>query len=82
MFALFLGMASDGCGATNCDYDRMNLGIWVALTAPVALWVVGAVVAVLFLVRRRLAFWVPLVAAALGVAGWILGAWLVTSGVS
>jgi hypothetical protein len=81
VFALFLAMASDGCGATNCDYTQMNVGIWVAMTSPWAAWVIGLAVAIVLIVKRRLAFWVPLVAAALGAAGWVLGAWLVGSGV-
>lgn len=81
-FAFFLVFASDPCGAsTVCDTDRMSAGFFVALLGPGAVTVATTIVAVVLLVRRRIAFWVPLAGIVLAVGVWIGGAALVISGV-
>jgi hypothetical protein len=81
-FAFFLVFASDPCGAsTVCDTGRMGAGFLVALLAPGAVTIVAIVVAIVLLVRRRIAFWVPLAGILLAIGGWIGGAALVVSGV-
>ncbi|MDN4596926.1 DUF6264 family protein [Leifsonia virtsii] len=81
-FAFFLVFASDPCGAsTVCDTDRMSAGFFTALLGPGAVTVAAVIVAVVLLIRRRIAFWVPLVGIVLAIGVWIGGAALVISGV-
>jgi uncharacterized BrkB/YihY/UPF0761 family membrane protein len=79
--AFFLVFASDPCGATDCDTDRMGAGFLVALLGPAAITLVAVVAAVILLVLRRIAFWVPIAGILLAVGVWVLGAALVISGV-
>lgn len=79
---LFFGMVSDGCtGDTACDGTRIGLGVLVAAGSPVAVFIVALVVVVLRVVRRLPAWWVPLVALAVGAGLWILGAVIAASAV-
>ncbi|WP_460775894.1 DUF6264 family protein [Microbacterium sp. GXF7504] len=78
VMALFLAFASDGCASDGCA-ARIEVGMLTAMFTPWVLWFVGVVWAIVRVVRRRLAFWVPLAAAALGVAVWFLGAWIALS---
>lgn len=81
VMALFIAFLADGCGAVNCDYERLNLGLWVALTGPWVTWAIALVVSIVLLVRRRLAFWMPLLGIVLTVGVWFLGAWVASTGV-
>ncbi|MDN4613058.1 hypothetical protein P5G50_01225 [Leifsonia sp. F6_8S_P_1B] len=81
-FAFFLVFASDPCGSsTPCDTGRMGIGFFVALLGPGAVTLVAIVVAIVLLVRRRIAFWAPLAGILLAIGVWIGGAALVISGV-
>lgn len=71
-----LGLGSDACGADGriCREGLLVVGVWIALTAP---WLVAAVavfVAIVRLVVRRRAFWVPLVGMAFVAGLWWIGA--------
>ncbi|MFC5791078.1 hypothetical protein ACFPPE_14575 [Agromyces tardus] len=80
--AFFLAFASDSCGASSvCDSDRIATGMLLAIVLPVALGLIALVAAVVMLVLRRLAFWIPLVGIGLMVGGWFLGAWVTSTGV-
>lgn len=80
--SFFLAFAGDSCGASSvCDYDQIGsaviivlAGVWVP-----ALFVIGATI--ILLVKRRIAFWVPLVGIALTIAivitGFALATWAV-----
>jgi len=73
--SLFLAMMSDGCGSgTNCNYGVMTAGYFVALLVPPVVFVASAIWTIIRLVRRRLAWWVPLVGRPLlsqpGVSAW------------
>ncbi|WP_443218500.1 hypothetical protein [Rathayibacter sp. YIM 133350] len=82
VLSFFLAFASDPCGGSVvCDYDRMAAGFWIALIGPVAAAVLALAAAIVLLVLRRIAFWVPLGGIVLVVAVFSLGAWLVLSGV-
>lgn len=76
--AFFLAFAGDSCGASSvCDENQMANGMMIALYAvwiPALFVVIGAIV---LLVLRRLAFWVPLVGGALTIIISIIG-WAVT----
>lgn len=77
-----LASAARACGAQACDAGLMNLGFWIAVIAPWVILVVGLVVAIIRLVRHRLAFWVPLVAILSMVAVWFIAAALVGAGLT
>ncbi|MFD1491560.1 MULTISPECIES: DUF6264 family protein [Microbacterium] len=64
-FGLFLAMASDGCFDDNCNDGLLTFGVWFAAISPWVTLLLGLVGAVILLVVRRVAFWVPLVSAAL-----------------
>ncbi len=78
----FLVMASDPCGSgVACNTDQMGVGFLMALIGPPVVLVVGIAAAILLLVLRRVAFWVPLVASALAIGVFVLGAAIVIGGV-
>ncbi|KTR93672.1 hypothetical protein NS220_11695 [Microbacterium testaceum] len=79
---LFLAFAADACGSQNCNTDLMNLGLWSAVIAPWVVFLIAVVVAIVLLVKRRLAFWVPLAGMALMTALWFVSAAIVSLGVS
>jgi len=82
MFGAFLLIfASDSCGADSCNEVQMTVGMGIAIAAPVMVMLVAAIVAIVLLVRRKLAFWVALVGIVGASLGWGLGAYLVFSAV-
>lgn len=52
----------------GCDFDAINQAVFLASTVPVVPVEAAGIVAIVLLVRRRIAFWVPLVGLAGGVA--------------
>lgn len=81
VFAVFLTYAASRCDVQTCTYDVINAGIWFSLLSPWVVTVAAIAGAVLLLVQRRWAFWVPLTAVVLIVALWLVGAILVWAGV-
>lgn len=80
-FGLFLGMMSDPCGSGNdCNTDIMGVGVLVAVILPWVFFIAALIVAVVRVIRRKLAFWVPLAAAPLVVLSWFIGAWIGSTG--
>jgi uncharacterized BrkB/YihY/UPF0761 family membrane protein len=79
--AVFLVFASDSCGVASCNETQMSLGMGVAIVAPVIVMLGAAIVAIVLLVHRKLAFWVALVGIVGAGLGWGLGAYLVFSAV-
>lgn len=77
----FLALASDACSADTCDFAVMNIGFWVAVVSPWVLLLIAVASAIVLLVTRRVAFWIPLVAAALMVGMWFVGAAFVGMGI-
>ncbi|CAN5459782.1 hypothetical protein BH10ACT7_BH10ACT7_22950 [soil metagenome] len=79
----FLAFAGDSCGARNtCDYDQISNGILIATAGPwipVIFVVAGAII---LLVIKRIAFWVPLVGGALSVTALVVGIAIATSAAS
>jgi hypothetical protein len=82
-FGTLYAFASDGCGSSNtCNYDQMNVGLFTAVTGvwgPVLFVVAGAII---LLVIRRRAFWVPLVGILLTIGISALGAVLIFGAIS
>jgi hypothetical protein len=80
--SFFLAFASDSCGSgITCDYDRMATGMLVAMIGPLAVGLLALIAAVVVLVLRRLAFWIPIVGIVLVVGVFVGGAALTISGV-
>jgi hypothetical protein len=70
----FLAMAfTDYCPAETCSADRAFLSIAVALLAAAALVVIGAVVAIFRIIRRRLGWPFAAVTLLLSIAAEVLG---------
>ncbi len=61
-FGLFFGMASDGCYGDEACNDRVGTAVLLIELAPIIAWVPTTVWAIARMVRRKLAFWVPLLA--------------------
>jgi uncharacterized BrkB/YihY/UPF0761 family membrane protein len=80
-FGLFFSMASDGCFDDNCNYDLLTFGVWFAVISPWVLLLITIGVAVTLLIRRRLAFWVPLAGAALTIVGFFVAVAIVGAAV-
>jgi hypothetical protein len=79
---LLLAFGGDSCGASStCDYDVMTTGAFTAVGGVILVGLVALVGAVVLLVLRRIAFWVPLVGIALMVAAFWIGASISSSGV-
>jgi hypothetical protein len=72
-FAVFLVFASDAC-VSSCDSGLMSIGFLIAIALPTVALVLGIIAAILLLVFRRRAFWIPLVVIALEIGLYLLGA--------
>lgn len=82
LIAPMLFMASDPCGASaTCDSGQIAGGVLVAWFGPPVPILAGLITTVVLLLRRRLAFWVPLAASALAVGVFFLGAAIAVGGV-
>ena len=81
--SFFLAFASDSCGASSvCDTDRIATGMLVAMIGPLFVGLIALIAAVIVLVLKRIAFWIPIVGIVLIAAVFIGGAALTASGVS
>lgn len=80
-FGFFLAMASDPCGARECNIDLITTGMFVAVGLPWLFLIVTVVLSIVLLVKRRLAFWVPLAGAVFIIASWFIGAVIAAAGV-
>jgi len=66
---VMLAFASDSCSTvTPCNYDQISAGMLIAIFGPWVGFVVVTSCSIILLVKRRRAFWVPLVGTALTVA--------------
>lgn len=65
--ALFSIMLTDSCFGDRCDQDRVALGMNVGLMGPWVVTAIGITVTIVCLVRRKVAFWIPIVAGILAV---------------
>ena len=77
-----LAFASDACGTMRCEYGVMNFGLWFAVISPWVVLLIAVVIAIVRLVRHRIAFWVPLVGIVLMAAMWFIAAAIVSAGMS
>ncbi|GAA1763061.1 DUF6264 family protein [Agromyces humatus] len=80
--SFFLAFASDSCGASSvCDYDRIATGMLVAMIGPLIVGLFALVAAVIVLVLKRIAFWIPIVGIVLIAAVFVGAVALTASGV-
>ncbi|CAM3089488.1 hypothetical protein DFJ75_3916 [Williamsia muralis] len=77
--SLFFVMATDSCYADRCDTDNLLWAYVVADGGGVAAVVVSTIAATILMVRRRVAFWVPVVGLILQIFTFALGAGLASS---
>jgi predicted membrane protein len=70
--------ASDSCELQSC-YSTVANGSMIAVIAPALIFVISFVVAIVRMVQRHIAFWVPLAGAALCCVGFAIGLCLVRS---
>lgn len=81
IMGMFLVMASDPCGAVTCSTDLITIGWLMGMILPWLAFVATAIVAIVLMVKRRLAFWVALVGAALIVLSLVLAFAVTAAGV-
>lgn len=82
LFGFFLVMASDPCGAsTVCNTDLIGIGVLVAVGLPWVFFLAAVIVGIVLLVKRRIAFWVPLAASPFVIGAWFAGAAIASAGV-
>lgn len=81
-FSFFLAFASDPCGSgIECDVDRMSTGMLIAFAGPLVVGLLALIAAIIVLVLKRIAFWIPLVGIVLVAGVFIGGSALTVSGV-
>lgn len=81
-FSFFLAFAGDSCGASvECDTARMGAGMLIAMIGPLAAALLALIAAVVVLVLKRIAFWIPIVGIVLVIGVFVGGAALTVSGV-
>jgi len=78
---MFLVMASDPCGVRDCSTDLITLGWLMGMILPWVAFAATAIVSIVLMVKRRLAFWVPLAGAALIVLSLVLAVTVTAAGV-
>ncbi|WP_238219299.1 DUF6264 family protein [Tsukamurella pulmonis] len=66
--SLFWAMATDSCGSTGCDYGKLQNAYFLSDICGVLVYVVSLVVAIVLLVLRRPAFWLPILGAVIQAA--------------
>ena len=77
--SFFFVMATDSCYADRCDMDNLLWAYVVADGGGVAAVVVSTITASILMVRRRVAFWIPVVGLILQIFTFALGAGLAGS---
>ncbi len=80
--SLFLAMMSDGCMGGTCDTGLMSIGWLIALIAPPIVFIATVVWTIVRLVRRRIAWWLPLAGGILAVLIWLGGVALMDAGLT
>lgn len=78
---LFLVMASDSCGVKDCNADLITTGWVIGTLLPWLVLIAAGIVSIVFMVKRKIAFYIPLLGA-VGVTGaLVLGFVIAAAGV-
>lgn len=81
--SFFLAFAGDSCGASSvCDYDLMATGMMVAMIGPLVVGLLALIAAVIVLVLKRIAFWIPILGILLIAGVFVAGVAITASGVT
>ena len=77
--ALGFGVATIACAdsSVECNYDFISFGALFVLFGVPIVALAGIVISVVWIARRKLSFWVPLVACLLSVGVFMLGSYIV-----
>lgn len=77
--ALGFGLSTIGCAdsSQSCNYDLISFGSLTVIIGVPFVALVGAVLSVVWIARRKISFWIPLVASLFGVGIFMLGSYLV-----
>jgi hypothetical protein len=67
-FSIFWAMAADSCGTAGCDYGKLDTAYFLNDVCGIVVYLVTLVVAVVLLVLRRPAFWLPLLGGLIQIA--------------
>jgi hypothetical protein len=84
VLGLGIGFAAFGCADADAVCNETTIqGASIAILFGIpAIALVATIVSIVRLVRRRIAFWVPLVATALVVGVYLVGTWLVGASIA
>ncbi len=78
--AVWLVLLSDSCNVT-CNYTVIQGGWIFAMAAPSILTIVGIFITIFRVIRRRLAFWVPLTTMGAAVLALVIGTTVMILGI-
>lgn len=79
--AVVLVVAYDNCVVRDCSYNGFMGGWLLALIGPPLVLVIAAITTIVRFVRRRRAWWIPIVGIVLAVGLWWTGAQIVFASV-
>lgn len=73
------GFSTIGCAdsSTACDYNLISFGSLLVIIGVPAVTLIGIVLSFVWIARRKLTFWIPLVASFAAVGVFMLGSYLV-----
>jgi Family of unknown function (DUF6264) len=81
--ALGFGVATLTCAdsSAECNYEFISYGSLLVLFGVPIVTLAGVVMSVVWIARRKLSFWIPLVACGAAIGVFMLGSFLVSSAV-
>ena len=85
--AIVIGVGAVGLGfapgesCSDCADAQIFFGVALAMFGPPVIYVLAIIIAVIRLIKRQIAFWVPIVGILGGVGLWATGAALVFTGI-
>lgn len=72
------GLSTIGCADSGgCNYNLISFGSLVVIVGVPVLALIGIVLSVIWIARRKVTFWIPLVASLATVGLFVLGSYLV-----
>ena len=79
IFGIGFGLSTIGCAdsSTACNYNLISFGSLVVIVGVPAVALIGTVFSVVWIARRKISFWIPLVASLAAIGLFMLGSYLV-----